>query len=111
VKTKIEEPSILGFFKCRIFKTTSSITTFHTSFRRFYYNKFLTEQSDFSNGNESGRKPGKKRDKEDAEKDNKKKQKVEDNHKQWRIKLNKNFSELFWKNSSHCPKTKNGNTS
>ncbi len=34
--------------------------------------------------------------------------KVEDNHKQWHVKPNENFSELFRKNSSHCPNTKNG---
>jgi hypothetical protein len=53
----------------------------------------------------------KKRDKQDGDKvkDLKKKQRIEDHHKHWHIKPNENFSELFWKNTSHCPKAKNGN--
>jgi hypothetical protein len=52
-----------------------------------------------------------KRDQKDKDADknsNKKKQRIEDNHKHWHIKPNENFSELFWKNSSRCPKTSNG---
>lgn len=53
------------------------------------------------------KKPGKnKQDKNENEKDSiKKKQCIEDAYKQWHIKTNENFSKLFWKNSSKCPKT------
>jgi hypothetical protein len=55
------------------------------------------------------KKGGKKRDQKDDDKDSiKKKQRIEDNHKHWHLKPNENFSELFWKNASKCPKTKNG---
>ena len=69
-------------------------------------NKFLTDPSDPSNGNRNGRKPGKKRDKDENKKENKKNPKVKDNHKQWYIKQNENFPELFWKNSSDCQRNK-----
>ncbi len=76
---------------------------------RILSEKFLPEPT---NGAKTPpKKPGKKRDQKekDSDKDSiKKKQRIEDNHKHWHVKPNENFSDLFWKNSSKCPKTKNG---
>jgi len=72
--------------------------------------KLLPDPSDIPSGSENnGKKIPKKRDKIEIDNDNKKKQRIEDNHKQWHVRPNENFSELFWKNTFHCPKTKNGN--
>ena len=76
---------------------------------RILSEKFLPEPT---NGAKTPpKKPGKKRDQKEKDTDNdsiKKKQRIEDNHKHWHVKPNENFSDLFWKNSSKCPKTKNG---
>ncbi len=78
---------------------------------RVLSDKFLPEPT---NGAKTPpKKPGKKRDQKDKDSDkdsNKKKQRIEDHHKHWHVKPNENFSDLFWKNSSKCPKTKNGST-
>jgi len=38
-----------------------------------------------------------------------KKQRIEEAlHKQWHLKQNENYSNLFWKNTDKCPKTKHG---
>jgi hypothetical protein len=77
---------------------------------RVLLNKFLPDSSDIPSGSENnGKRILKKRDKIEIDKDNKKKQRIKDNDEQWHIKPNEIFSELFWKNTSHCPKTKNEN--
>jgi hypothetical protein len=73
--------------------------------------KFIPESSEYTNGKENnGRKIGKKRDKQENDKDSKKKQHIKDNHKQRHLKPSENFSDLFSKNSSHCPKAKDSNS-
>jgi hypothetical protein len=79
---------------------------------RMFLDKFNPESSESTGGKDAnGKKLGKKRDKQDGDKDKdlKKKQQIEDHHKHWHMKSNENFSELFWKKNSHCPKAKNGN--
>jgi hypothetical protein len=50
-----------------------------------------------------------KRDPKDLDKDNYKKQRIEETqHKHWHIKRNKNYTDVFWKHTSKCPKTKSG---
>jgi hypothetical protein len=74
---------------------------------RILLDKFIPEPHEHENGkDQNGRKNGKKRDKQDNDKDFKKKQRVEDTHKQWHLKPNENFSELFWKNTAHSPRQK-----
>jgi hypothetical protein len=52
------------------------------------------------------KKPKKKHEKDINKDSNKQKQKAEVNHKTYHLKPNENFSELFWKLSSKCPRQK-----
>jgi hypothetical protein len=70
--------------------------------------KFTPDSENTNVKEHNGKKLGKKREKQKHEKDLKKKQFIEDNNKQWHLKPNENFSYSFWKNTTHCPKTKNG---
>jgi hypothetical protein len=50
-----------------------------------------------------------KRDPKDLDKDNYKKQRIEETlHKHWHLKNNENYTKLFWKHTSKCPKMKTG---
>ncbi len=75
---------------------------------RVLLDKFTPDVENTNGKEHNGKKLGKKREKQEQE-NLKKKQRIEDNHKQWHLKPNENFFELFWKNTAHCPKTKNGN--
>jgi hypothetical protein len=50
-----------------------------------------------------------KRDLKNKDKDGNKKQRIKETlHKQWHLKTNENYSEIFWKHTSKCPKTTSG---
>jgi hypothetical protein len=74
---------------------------------RILLDKFNSDSSELTNDKDAnGKKLGKKRDKLDAEKDkdNKKKQRIEDNHKHWHLKPNENFLTYFGKTLHIVPK-------
>jgi hypothetical protein len=71
--------------------------------------KFHSNDEDNKSTKSNDLKSNKTKREKELEKEKFKKQHVDETlHKQWHLKQNENYSDLFWKNTDKCPKTKNG---